>query len=350
MEYRQLGGSGFKVPELCFGTGTFGGSNEFFKVWGSSDVAEATRLIDVCLDAGLNMFDTADIYSDGMSEEILGKAIAGRRDRVIISTKATFPTGTGPNEVGSSRYHLTRAIEASLRRLGTDFIDLFQLHGFDAVTPIAETLQTLDDFVRAGKIRYVGCSNFSGWHLMKSLAIADRYGLPRYVAHQAYYSLVGRDYEWELMPLALDQRVSAVVWSPLGWGRLTGKVRRGQPLPASSRLQSKAVTDMGPPVPDDQLYRVVDALDAVAEETGKSVPQVALNWLLRRPSVATVVFGARNEEQLKQNLGAVGWKLTPAQVATLDEASAVTLPYPYWHQRGFAQRNPDPTRIAREEN
>ncbi len=350
MEYRRLGNSGFMVPVLSFGTGTFGGSGEFFKAWGSSDVAEATRLIDECLDAGLNMFDTADIYSDGMSEEILGKAIAGQRDRVIVSTKATFPTGTGPNEVGSSRYHLTRAIDASLRRLGTDFIDLFQLHGFDAVTPIEETLQTLDDFVRAGKIRYVGCSNFSGWHLMKSLAIADRYGLPRYVAHQAYYSLVGRDYEWELMPLALDQRVSAVVWSPLGWGRLTGRVRRGQPLPASSRLQSKAVTDMGPPVPDEHLYRVVDALDAVAEETGKSVPQVALNWLLGRPSVATVVFGARNEEQLKQNLGAVGWKLTPAQVATLDAASTVTLPYPYWHQRGFAQRNPDPTTIAREES
>jgi aryl-alcohol dehydrogenase-like predicted oxidoreductase len=346
MEYRQLGGSGLMVPELCFGTGTFGGVNEFFKAWGATDVAEATRLVDVCLDAGCNMFDTADLYSEGASEEILGRAIKGRRDRVLISTKATFRTGTGPNDVGSSRYHLTRAIEDSLRRLGTDFIDLFQLHGFDAMTPIEEVLQTLDGFVRAGKIRYVGCSNFSGWHLMKSLAIADRYGLPRYVAHQAYYSLVGRDYEWELMPLALDQRVSAVVWSPLGWGRLTGKIRRGHPLPASSRLQSKLATDMGPPIPDEYLYRVVDALDAVAAETGKTVPQVALNWLLRRPSVATVIIGARNEAQLRDNLGAVGWKLTPEQVARLDAASAVTLPYPYWHQRGFEERNPDPAKTT----
>jgi aryl-alcohol dehydrogenase-like predicted oxidoreductase len=343
MEHRQLGGSGFKVPELCFGTGTFGGSNEFFKAWGSSDVAEATRLVDICLDAGLTMFDSADGYSDGHAEEILGRAIRGRRNDVIISTKATFRVGPGPNDVGSSRYHLTRAVEGSLRRLGTDVIDLFQLHAFDAVTPIEETLHTLDDLVRAGKIRYVGCSNFSGWHLMKSLAIADRYGLPRYVAHQAYYSLIGRDYEWELMPLALDQRVSAVVWSPLGWGRLTGKIRRGQPPPETSRLRSKLVTDSGPPVDDEYLYRVVDALDAVAAETGKSVPQVALNWLLRRPSVATVVIGARNEQQLRQNLGAVGWSLTREQVATLDAASATTLPYPYWHQRAaFLERNPDP--------
>jgi aryl-alcohol dehydrogenase-like predicted oxidoreductase len=342
MEHRQLGASGFMVPELCFGTGTFGGSNEFFKVWGSSDVREATRMVDVCLEAGLTMFDSADIYSDGASEEILGQAIKGRRNQVLISTKATFRAGPGPNDVGSSRIHLTRAIEGSLQRLGTDVIDLFQLHGFDAMTPIDEVLQTLDDLVRAGKIRYVGCSNFSGWHLMKSLAIADRYGLPRYVAHQAYYSLIGRDYEWELMPLALDQRVSAVVWSPLGWGRLTGKIRRGQPLPENSRLRSKTVTDSGPPVDDEYLFRVVDALDAVATETGRSVPQVALNWLLRRPSVASVVVGARNEEQLKQNLGAVGWALTPEQVATLDAASATTLPYPYWHQRGFAERNPGP--------
>ncbi len=342
MEYRQLGGSGFMVPELCFGTGTFGGSNEFFKAWGATDVAEATRLVDVCLEAGLTMFDSADIYSDGVSEEILGQAIKGRRQQVIISTKATFRAGPGPNDVGSSRHHLTRAVEGSLRRLGTDVIDLFQLHGFDARTPIEETLHTLDDLVRAGKVRYVGCSNFSGWHLMKSLAIADRYGLPRHVAHQAYYSLIGRDYEWELMPLALDQHVSAVVWSPLGWGRLTGKIRRGQPLPETSRLRNKMVTDSGPAVSDEYLFKVVDALDVVARETGKSIPQVALNWLLRRPSVASVVIGARNEEQLRQNIGAVGWRLTPEQVAALDAASAVTLPYPYWHQRGFAERNPDP--------
>ena len=245
-----------------------------------------------------------------MAEEILGQAIKGRRDQVIISTKGTFRFGAGPNDVGSSRYHLIRAVEASLRRLGTDYIDLYQLHGFDAMTPVEEVLGTLDDLVRAGKIRYVGCSNFSGWHLMKSLAVSEHYGLARYVAHQAYYSLIGRDYEWELMPLALDQKVGAVVWSPLGWGRLTGKIRRGQPLPETSRLQSKLVTDIGPPVADEYLYRVVDALDEVAKETGKTVPQIALNWLLQRPSVANVIIGARNEEQLRQNLGAVGWNLT----------------------------------------
>jgi aryl-alcohol dehydrogenase-like predicted oxidoreductase len=342
MEYRQLGGSGFKVPVLSLGTGTFGGGGDFFKAWGASDVAEATRLVDVCLEAGLTMFDSADIYSQGMAEEILGQAIKGRRDQVLISTKGTFRFGTGPNDVGSSRFHLTRAVDASLRRLGTDYIDLYQLHGFDAVTPIEETLGVLDDLVRAGKIRYLGCSNFSGWHLMKSLAISQHYGLSRYVAHQAYYSLVGRDYEWELMPLAIDQKVGAVVWSPLGWGRLTGKIRRGQPLPPNSRLQSKQVVDIGPQVADEYLYRVVDALDAVAQETNKSVPQVALNWLLQRPTVATVIIGARNEEQLRQNLGAVGWNLTAAQVAKLDAASATPLAYPYWHQRGFAERNPAP--------
>ena len=340
METRQLGGSGFKVPVLSLGTGTFGGGNEFFKAWGASDVAEATRLVDVCLEAGLNMFDSADVYSGGKAEEILGRAIEGRRDRVIISTKGTFRAGTGPNDVGSSRYHLTRAVEGSLRRLGTDYIDLYQLHGFDALTPVEEVLDTLDGMVKAGKIRYVGCSNFSGWHLMKSLAASEKYNMPRYVAHQAYYSLVGRDYEWELMPLALDQKVGAVVWSPLGWGRLTGKIRRGQPLPPASRLQSKVVTDIGPQVPDEYLYRVVDALDAVAKEAAKTVPQVALNWLLQRPTVANVIVGARNEEQLRQNLGAVGWNLTPEQVAKLDAASVTPLAYPYWHQRGFEERNP----------
>lgn len=342
MEYRQLGGSGFKVPALSFGTGTFGGGGELFKAWGATDVAEATRLVDICLDAGLNMFDSADVYSQGMAEEILGQAIKGRRDQVLISTKATFRLGTGPNDVGSSRYHLIKTCEASLRRLGTDHIDLFQLHAFDAMTPVEEALKTLDDLVRAGKIRYVGCSNFSGWHLMKSLAAADRYGLPRYVAHQAYYSLVGRDYEWELMPLGIDQKVGAVVWSPLGWGRLTGKIRRGQPLPSTSRLQSKVSIEMGPQVPDERLFRVVDALDVVAKETGKTVPQIALNWLLQRPTVATIVIGARNEEQLRQNLGAVGWNLTPQQVAQLDAASSTEKAYPYWHQAGFAERNPPP--------
>jgi len=341
MEYRTLGGSGLKVPVLSLGTGTFGGGTEFFCAWGATDVADATRLVDISLDAGLTMFDSADVYSKGVAEEILGQAIKGRRDRVLISTKGSFRMGAGPNDLGSSRHYLTRAVEASLRRLGTDYIDLYQLHGFDAQTPIDEVLHTLDDLVRAGKIRYIGCSNFSGWHLMKSLAVSDRHGLARYVAHQAYYSLVGREYEWELMPLALDQRVSAVVWSPLGWGRLTGEIRRGQPLPQVSRLQSTLAASLGPQVPEESLYTVVDALDAVARETGKTVPQIALNWVTRRPSVANVIVGARNEEQLRENLGAVEFTLTPDQMATLDRASAVTPIYPYWHQKGY-ERNPTP--------
>jgi len=342
MEYRQLGGSGFKVPVLTLGTGTFGGKGELFSAWGNSGVPEATRLVDISLEAGLTMFDSADVYSDGLAEEILGKAIAGRRDKVLISTKATFRLGDGPNDVGSSRFHLIRAVEASLKRLGTDYIDLFQLHGFDAITPVEETLGTLDGLVRAGKIRYLGCSNFSGWHLMKSLAVAEKYGYARYVAHQAYYSLVGRNYEWELMPLGLDQKVGAVVWSPLGWAKLTGKIRRGQPLPPDSRLQSKLNADIGPQVADDYLYRVVDAIDEIAKDTGKTVPQIALNWLLQRPTVSTLIIGARNEDQLRANLGAIGWKLAPDQVAKLDAASDLTPAYPYWVHRGFAERNPPP--------
>ena len=342
MEYRQLGGSGLKVPALTLGTGTFGGAGEFFQGFGAVDVAQATRLVSICLEAGVNMFDSADVYSGGIAEEILGKAIQGKRDQVLISTKATFTTGPGPNDVGSSRHHLVRAVEASLRRLGTDRIDLFQLHGFDAVAPVEEVLRTLDDLVRAGKLQYIGCSNFSGWHLMKSLAVADRYGLCRYVAHQAYYSLLGREYEWELMPLGVDQRVGAVVWSPLGWGRLTGKLRRGAPPPAESRTRNATTMSGGPPVEDEHLFRVVDALDAVARETGKTVPQVALAWVLSRPTVSSVIIGARNEEQLRQNLGAVGCSLTPAQVKTLDAASARPLAYPYWHQRQFKDRNPPP--------
>ncbi|HEY5753984.1 MAG TPA: aldo/keto reductase [Chthoniobacterales bacterium] len=342
MEFRPLGGSGLKVPVLTLGTGTFGGGTEFFKAWGVTDVAEATCLVDVCLEAGLNMFDSADVYSKGLSEEILGQAIKGRRDKVLISTKATFRFGEGPNDVGSSRFHLTKTLDATLKRLGTDYIDLFQLHGFDATTPIEETLSTLDGFVKAGKIRYLGVSNFSGWHLAKSLAISEKYGWTRYVAHQAYYSLVGRDYEWELMPLGLDQKVGAVVWSPLGWGRLTGKIRRGQPLPANSRLQSQLVRDIGPKVAEEYLYNVVDALDDVAAETGRTVPQIALNWLLSRPTVSTLIIGARNEQQLRDNLGAVGWSLSKEQIAKLDAASTVPLPYPYFHQRGFTERNPAP--------
>jgi aryl-alcohol dehydrogenase-like predicted oxidoreductase len=341
MEYRPLGESGLRVPALSLGTATFGGEGEFFKAWGDAGVAEATRLVDICLDAGVTMIDSSDVYSGGIAESTLGQAVRGRRSRVLIATKGTFRIGDGPNDVGSSRHHLITAVEASLRRLGTDYIDLYQMHGFDAWTPVEETLSVLDDLVRAGKIRYIGCSNFSGWHLMKSLAVSDRRGWPRYVSHQAYYSLVGRDFEWELMPLALDQRVGTMVWSPLGWGRLTGKIRRGQPLPEVSRLRSQQVMDLGPPVSDERLFAVVDALEAVARELGKTVPQVAINWLLRRPSVSTVILGARTEDQLRQNLGALGWTLSGEHAARLDAASAVTPAYPYWHQRTF-DRNPPP--------
>lgn len=339
MEYRQLGRSGLKVPALSFGTATFGGTTEFFKAWGDTDVKEASRLVDVCLDHGITLFDTADIYSQGASESVLGAATRGKD--VMISTKATFAMGDGPNEVGSSRFHLIKACEDSLKRLQRDHIDIYFMHGFDALTPVDETLRALDDLITAGKIRYIGCSNFSGWHVMKSLATSERYGLNRYVAYQGYYSLVGRDYEHELMPLALDQGLGLMVWSPLGWGRLTGKIRRGQPLP-EGRLKNGGEAG-GPQVDQEYLYTVVDALDAVAKETGKTVPQVALNWLLQRPGVSNIVVGARNEEQLKQNLGAVGWSLTTEQVATLDAASAKLPAYPYWHQMGFDTRNPKPT-------
>jgi aryl-alcohol dehydrogenase-like predicted oxidoreductase len=342
MEYRQLGKSGLKVPELCFGAGTFGGGVEFFDAWGATgDIAKAKKIVDICMDGGINMFDTADIYSDGNSETVLGQALAHlKREDVLISTKATFRLGKGPNDVGSSRYHLIQSAERSLKRLGTDYIDIYHLHGFDAISPVEETLRALDDLVREGKVRYIACSNFSGWHLMKSLSVSERYGWSRYVGHQAYYSLVGREYEWELMPLALDQGVGTLVWSPLGWGRLTGKIRRGSPIPKESRLHKTAAE--GPQVPEEYLYKVVEAIDEVAKETGKTVPQIALNWLLRRPTVSTLIVGARNEEQLKQNLGAIGWELTKEQIAKLDAASEVPKSYPYWHQAQFIERNPLP--------
>jgi aryl-alcohol dehydrogenase-like predicted oxidoreductase len=341
MEYRQLGESGLKVSALSFGTATFGGVGEQFKAWGSTEVDEAHRMIDICLDAGINLFDTADIYSAGRSEEVLGKAIEGKRSQLLISTKTTFRSSMGVNDVGSSRHHLRQSIEGSLRRLGTDYVDIYHLHGFDAQTPIEEVLDTLNIFVQEGKVRYIACSNFSGWQLMKSLAVSERYGWARYVAHQVYYSLIGRDYEWELMPLGLDQKVGALIWSPLGWGRLTGKHRRGQPKPKVSRLP--LTTENGPPVPEDYLYTVVDALDEMAKETGKSISQIALNWLLQRPTVSSVIVGARNEEQLRQNLTATDWILLPEQVEKLDQISQRTLPYPYWHQLLFAERNPSPT-------
>ena len=340
MEHRYLGNSGFKVPARGFGAGTFGGQGPLFSAWGDTDVDGARRIVDICLDAGVNLFDSADVYSNGASESILGAAVKGRRDKVILSTKMSLRAGDGPNDVGSSRHHLVAATDAALERLGTDYIDLLQLHAFDAMTPVEQVLRTLDDLVRAGKVRYIGVSNFSGWQLMKSLAASDRLGLSRYVANQTYYSLIGRDYEWELMPLAIDQGVGAIVWSPLGWGRLTGKIRRGQPLPAGSRLHDTA--GFAPPVEEERLYRVVDAMDQVAEETGKTLPQIALNWLLQRPTVASVLIGARDEEQLKHNLGALGWQLTAEQVKRLDAASAVTPPYPYypyWNGQ-FSERSP----------
>jgi len=341
MEYRRLGRSGLKVPALSFGAGTFGGSGPLFGNWGTTGAKEARRLVDICLAAGVTLFDTADVYSNGASEEVLGAAIKGRRNDVLISTKASLPVGDGPNDSGSSRSRLIGAIDNALKRLAVDHIDLFQLHAFDAATPVEEVLATLDDLVKSGKLRYVGVSNFSGWQVMKSLAAAEKHGYPRYVANQVYYSLVGRDYEWELMPLGLDQGLGALVWSPLGWGRLTGKVRRGQRLPKESRLHETA--GFGPPVDDERLYRVVDALDKVASETGKSLPQIAINWLLQRPTVSSVIIGARNEEQLRQNLGAVGWVLTLDQMASLDTASAVTAPYPYFpyhRQEAFSRLNP----------
>jgi aryl-alcohol dehydrogenase-like predicted oxidoreductase len=342
MEYRYLGSSGFKVPALGFGAGTFGGRGPLFSAWGNTDAAGARRLVDICLEAGVNFFDTADVYSDGSSESILGAALKGRRDKAIVSTKLTLRAGDGPNDIGASRHHLIRATEKALQRLGTDYIDLLQLHHFDAMTPVESVMSTLDDLVRAGKVRYLGASNFSGWQLMKSQAVADRYGYSRFVANQTYYSLIGRDYEWELLPLSLDQGLGAVVWSPLGWGRLTGKIRRGQPLPEGSRLHESA--GFAPPVDEARLYRVVDALDEVAAETEKSVPQIALNWLLQRPTVATVLIGARDESQLRQNLGSIGWHLTQGQLERLDKASSITPPYPYypyWNGQ-FAERNPPP--------
>ncbi|MGO4291959.1 aldo/keto reductase [Chitinophaga sp. RAB17] len=342
MEYRQLGASGLQVPVLSFGTATFGGGNDFFKAWGSTQAAEATRLVNLCLDAGVNLFDTADIYSDGLSEEILGKAIAGKRDQLLISTKATFTFGKAPNNQGSSRFHLLRQIEGSLKRLGTDYIDIYHMHGFDGVTPVEETMRVLDDLVQSGKVRYIAASNFSGWHLMKSQAIAEKYGWNRYVAHQVYYSLVNREYEWELMPLGIDQGVGAIVWSPLAAGRLGGKYRRNSPIPQQGR-----VAQGGSPVPEavvkeEVFYNIIDALDEIAAETGKTVAQISLNWLLQRPTVSSIIIGARNEEQLIQNLGATGWNLTTEQVKQLDAASEVPTIYPYWHQRQNLTLNPPP--------
>jgi aryl-alcohol dehydrogenase-like predicted oxidoreductase len=333
MEYRQLGGSGLRIPVLTFGTATFGGGNDFFKTWGSTQPAEASRMVGLCMDAGVNFFDCADTYSDGLAEEILGKAVKEKREKVLISTKATFPTGSGTNEKGSSRHYIVRACEASLKRLHTDYIDVYHMHGFDGNTPVEETLRTLDDLVQSGKVRYIACSNFSGWHLMKSLAVSEKYGWHRYVAHQVYYSLASREYEWELMPLAIDQKVGALVWSPLAAGLLTGKYRRDKPVPQDARIAQG-----GSPVPasvisNDLLYTVIDVLEEISQEVGGTIAQVALNWLLQRPTVSSLVVGARNEAQLRENLAATGWDLSADQIKKLDAASETQMIYPYWHQR-----------------
>jgi aryl-alcohol dehydrogenase-like predicted oxidoreductase len=342
VEYRKLGGSGLSVPVLSFGTATFGGVGAFFSAWGTTKAAEATRLVDLCLEAGVNFFDTANTYSGGLAEEVLGAAIKGRRSQLLISTKAAFPVGEAgnvPNQFGTSRRALIEACEASLRRLGTDHIDVYFMHGFDATTPVEETLSTLEGLIQAGKVRYIGCSNFSGWHLMKSLSLSERQGWSRYVAHQAYYSLASREFEWELMPLALDQKVGTVVWSALAGGALSGKISRNRPAPPDSRLTT---ADWLAPSRSEKLYDIIDVLQEIAAESGHTVSQVALNWLLQRPSVVSVVVGARNEEQLKENLGAVGWNLDAQQIKRLDAASLIRPIYPYWHQRGFSLINPPP--------
>ncbi|WP_328303173.1 aldo/keto reductase [Actinomycetospora sp. NBC_00405] len=341
MEHRTLGRSGLRVPVLGFGAGTFGGRGELFGAWGSTDVTAARDIVARCLDAGVTLFDTADVYSEGASEEVLGAAVGRRRDEVLISTKAALPAGPGANDAGTSRQHLRRAVHDALRRLGTDHIDLFQLHAYDASTPVDEVLSTLDRLVDDGTIRYVGVSNYSGWQLMRALERADQHGWPRFVAHQVYYSLIGRDYEWDLMPLGSEEGVGALVWSPLGWGRLTGRVRRGAPLPAGSRLHTTAAA--GPPVDDQLLHDVVDVLEAIAVETGRTVPQIALNWLTTRPTVSSVIVGARDLDQLEQNLGAVGWDLDGDQLTRLDAVSRRPAPYPhfpYERQEGFARLNP----------
>jgi aryl-alcohol dehydrogenase-like predicted oxidoreductase len=329
MEYRQLGHSGLRVSALTLGTMTFGGRGHWTRV-GATEVDTATRQVDMCLDAGVNLIDTADVYSEGLSEEVVGKTLKGRRDRVLVATKARFAMGDGPNDAGLSRHHLIRACEASLRRLGTDYIDLFQVHEWDGHTPLEETLSALDHLVNSGKVRYIGCSNYSAWHIMKALGISERKNLQRFVSQQIHYSLQARDAEYELVPVALDQGVGILVWSPLAGGLLSGKYRRGQDMPEGSRH----LTDWNePPVHDeDQLYDIVDVLVEIGEARGVSAAQVALAWTLARPGIATAVVGARTEEQLADNLGAVDLTLDDDERARLDEVSAPRLMYPYWHQ------------------
>jgi aryl-alcohol dehydrogenase-like predicted oxidoreductase len=343
MEQRQLGAGGLRVSALTLGTMTFGGKGNFANV-GETGVEGARRQIDMCLEAGVTLIDTADVYSDGASEEILGRALAGRRGDVLLATKVRFPMGPGPNEAGLSRHHVIDGCEASLRRLGTDHIDLYQVHEWDGQTPIEETLAALEHLLDQGKVRYVGCSNYTAWQMVKALGVADLRGLPRFVSTQVYYSLQERTLEFEILPACLDQGVGILVWSPLAGGLLSGKFRRGQEGPAGSRQ----LTDWGePPVYDqDQLYDTIDVLLEVAEGHGVSAAQVALAWLLRRPGVSTVIVGARTDEQLADNLRAIDLQLGAEELMRLDEASRPTLPYPLWHQAKTATDRLGPADIA----
>jgi aryl-alcohol dehydrogenase-like predicted oxidoreductase len=328
MEYRKLGKTGLKVPVLSLGTGTFGGTNEFFRRWGETNVQEARRLVDICLERGINFFDTANVYSRGDAESILGEAIKGRRNEVIISTKAGFGMGEKPNETGLSRFHLLNAFGESLKRLGTDYIDVYFMHGFDESTPIEETLSTLDMLVKSGRVRYIGCSNFTAWQLMKSLSVSEKNNFEKYIVYQGYYSLIGRDYEQELMPLIKDVGLGLMVWSPLGWGRLTGKIKRNS---AAAEGRIKAGGSVGaPPVSDERLYAVTDVIEEISKETGKTFSQIAINWLLHKSTICNIVMGARTEQQLVENLDAVEWRLTNEQMKRLDDVSYQHPIYPHW--------------------
>jgi aryl-alcohol dehydrogenase-like predicted oxidoreductase len=329
MEYRQLGRSGLKVSTLTLGTMTFGGKGRFSFV-GNTDATGAKRMVDMALDAGVNLLDTSDIYSVGVSEEFVGQAIRDKRDGLLLATKARFPMGPGPNDAGLSRHHLIRACEASLKRLGVDHVDLYQLHEWDGVTPVEETMAALESLVASGKVRYVGASNFSGWHLMKALAAADRAGSTRFVSQQIHYTLEAREAEYELIPISLDQGLGVLVWSPLAGGLLSGKYRRGQGQPEGGR---NFAAWKEPPIRDEaRLYDIIDLLVQIGEEHSVSAAEVALAWLLRRPAVASVVIGATTEEQLSTNLKAVELHLTDADMERLNAASKLPLLYPYWHQ------------------
>ncbi len=329
MEYRQLGYTGLRVSALALGTMTFGGRDKFAMV-GETEVDEARRIVDRSLDAGINFIDTADVYSAGRSEEIVGEVIKGRRDEIVLATKARFAMGDGQNDAGLSRRYLLRACEASLRRLQTDYIDLYQVHQRDGLTPMDETLDALDTLVHQGKVRYIGCSNHSAWHLMKALGISERRGLQRYVTQQIYYSLLNREAEYELVPLSIDQQLGILIWSPLAGGLLSGKYRRNKERPEGARQ----TTSWGePPVYDeDRMYDIIETLVEVASARGTSPAQTALAYLLGRPAVTSVIIGARNEQQLIDNLGSTEWTLDVTERARLDDVSAPQLIYPYWHQ------------------